>query len=117
MPPASPTWASVRFSPDTGSVSLPAMLPTIVTSSPSRTQVTPRAKTTSQCHRLHGHRSILAGILVSTAWVAATPLLTPRLLSVHPDVLPQNSMFPVSDTTAQALPVLPVYTRFVVCGS
>src|ERR687890_1373468 len=89
MPAASPICPSVRFSPDTGSVSLPAMLPTIVTSSPSRIQVTPRAKTTSQCHRLHGNRSILAGILVSTAWVAASPLLTLRLLSVDPDVIPQ----------------------------
>src|ERR687889_2940924 len=66
------------------------MLPTIVTSSPSRTQVMPKAKTTSQCHRLHGNRSSLAGILVSTAWVAASPLLTLRLLSVSPDVIPQN---------------------------
>ena len=59
------------------------MLPTIVTSSPSRIQVMPRAKTTSQCHLAHGNRSILAGMRLSTACVAVPPLLTPRLLSAR----------------------------------
>src|SRR5215213_11980043 len=93
------------------------MLPTIVTSSPSRTQVTPSAMTTSQCHRLHGNRSILAGILVSTAWVAASPLLTPRLLSVLADVIPQNNVPGLRYERPHALPILPVYTHFVLCGS
>src|SRR5918998_4563685 len=106
MPAASPICPSVKFRPDTGSVSLLAMLPTIVTSRPSRIQVIPRAITTSQCHRAHGNRSILAGILVSTAWVAASPLLTPRLLSVHPDVIPQNY---VSGLRYERPQVLPVY--------
>src|ERR671914_1917384 len=114
MPAASPLCPSVKFRPDTGSVSLPAMLPTIVTSSPSRIQVTPRAKTTSQCHRLHGNRSSLAGILVSTAWVAASPLLTLRLLSVHPDVIAQNY---VSGLRYERPQVLPVYARFVLARS
>src|SRR5215204_3948721 len=77
MPAASPIWPSVRLRPESGSASLPAMLPTMVTSSPSRIQVMPRATTTSQCHLAHGSRSNLDGIRLSTAPCAAVaPLLT-----------------------------------------
>src|SRR5712691_7460888 len=47
----------------------------MVTSSPSRIQVMPSAMTTSQCHRLQGRRSILAGIVVLTAFVLDSLLL------------------------------------------
>src|SRR5215204_2219596 len=79
MPPASPTWASVRFSPESGSTRMPAMLPTMVTSNPSRIQVIPSAAITNQCHLAHGNRSILDGMRLSTAPCAvevAAPLLT-----------------------------------------
>jgi hypothetical protein len=52
------------------------MLLTIVTSSPSRIQVIPRARTTSQCHLAHGSLSILDGIRLSTALPAALASLT-----------------------------------------
>src|SRR4051794_1181393 len=64
---AAPAWNCVMPSPDTGSVHRLATLPPPVTSSPSRIQVIPSAITTSQCHRVHGNRSILAGTRVSTA--------------------------------------------------
>src|SRR5256884_4960794 len=47
----------------------------IVTSSPSRIQVMPSEMTTSQCHRLQGRRSILAGMLVLTGFTADPTLL------------------------------------------
>src|ERR687894_375209 len=83
---AAPAWKSVRPSPDSASVHLLAMLPTTVTSSPSRIQVIPNAMTTSQCHRAHGNRSILAGTRLSTVPLAppADPTLTYCLLSVRP---------------------------------
>ena len=46
------------------SVSRAPMAPTIVTSRPSRIQTVPSPSTTSQCHELHGSRSILAGMRV-----------------------------------------------------
>src|SRR5215217_4098844 len=76
MPPARPTWASVRFSPESGSTRIPAMLPTIVTSSPSRIQVIPSAAITNQCHRAHGSLSIRDGIRLSTALPTALASLT-----------------------------------------
>jgi len=47
------------------------MLPTIVTSRP-------RAAITNQCHRLHGNRSILAGIRLSTTLVPTLASLNLR---------------------------------------
>src|SRR5829696_7423524 len=56
---------------------MPAILPTMVTSSPSRIQVIPSAAITSQCQRAHGRRSILVGMRLSTAPCAAeAPSLT-----------------------------------------
>src|SRR5437764_7415716 len=46
----------------------------MVTSRPSRIHVMPSETTTSQCHRLQGRRSNLAGILVLTAF-ALSPML------------------------------------------
>ncbi len=51
-------------------------------SSPLRIQVIPNAMITNQCHRDHSSRSILAGTKLSTAFAAAPPLSTPRLLSL-----------------------------------
>src|SRR5829696_5227335 len=83
MPPASPTWASVRFSPESGSTRMPAMLPTMVTSSPSRIQVIPNAAITSQCHLAHGNLSIRDGMRLSTAPCAVeAPLPTYGALSL-----------------------------------
>src|SRR5207248_11471010 len=45
---------------------MPPSAPARVTSSPSRIHVAPKAITISQCHGLHGNRSSLAGIYVST---------------------------------------------------
>ena len=50
-----------------------AIAPTIVTSTPSRIHTVPRPKTTSQCQRLHGSRSIRPGmrvVMVSPALAA-----------------------------------------------
>src|ERR1700738_148040 len=56
--------------------SSPALIePTMVTSRPSRTQVRQSKMTPSQCHRLQGRRSILAGIVVLTAFVLDLLLL------------------------------------------
>ena len=87
---AAPAWKSVSPSPDYASVHLLAMLPTTVTSSPSRIQVIPNAMTTSQCHRAHGNRSILAGTRLSTVLYALPPdpTLTYCLLSVRPEQSP-----------------------------
>ena len=63
---APPTCCSVRASVS-GRTSAPATAPTSVTSSPSRTQVIPRAITTRQCHADHGSRSSRAGMSVSTS--------------------------------------------------
>src|SRR5687767_13297556 len=75
MPPAVPICPSERPSPELGSVSTAATLPTIVTSKPSRIHVIPKAKITSQCQRLNGSRSILAGTWLSTVCVTAPPSL------------------------------------------
>src|SRR5918997_3687328 len=89
---AAPAWKSVRPSPDSASVHLLAMLPTTVTSSPSRIQVIPNAMTTNQCHRAHGNRSILAGTRLSTVPLAppAVPTLPYCLLSVRPPQPPDR---------------------------
>src|SRR4051794_23234616 len=50
-----------------------AIAPTIVTSTPSRTHTVPRPRTTSQCQRLHGSRSMRPGmrvVMVSPALAA-----------------------------------------------
>ena len=62
------------------------MLPTMVTSRPSSIQVIPSAATTSQCQRLNGSRSNLAGIRLSTVFISATfdLLCCFALRSAHP---------------------------------
>ena len=47
-----------------GRFRMPASAPARFPSSPSKSQVTPSAVTTNQCHRLHGSRSSRAGMLV-----------------------------------------------------
>ena len=49
------------------------MLATIITSTPSRIQATPKDETISVCHRLHGSRSILTETWVSTGVVSLIP--------------------------------------------
>ncbi len=49
-----------------GSERRPAMLPTIVTSRPSRIHTVPRPITTVQCQRDHGRRSRRAGTALVT---------------------------------------------------
>src|SRR3954451_3670289 len=53
------------------SLSRLAIAPTIVTSRPSRIHTVPSPTTTSQCHPLHGRRSMRAGIRVRTVSSAA----------------------------------------------
>src|SRR5215210_3470423 len=94
MPPARPTCASVRFSPESGSTRIPAMLPTMVTSSPSRIQVIPNAAITNQCHRAHGNLSIRDGMRLSTALPTALASLTPySSLSAGPHPRPLGRLF------------------------
>ena len=59
-----PIWLSVMEMPDPFSVSRLAIEPTMVTSSPSRIHTVPSPRTTSQCQRDQGSRSIRAGMLV-----------------------------------------------------
>jgi hypothetical protein len=62
--------------------------PWSVSSRPSRIQVMPSAMTTSQCHRLHGSRSMRAGTSVRTASVLAAGFrLVAELLMPH-ELLP-----------------------------
>src|SRR5262249_35413215 len=56
-----PTWPAEKCSVS-ASVSRDPIVPTIVTSSPSRTQVMPSANTIVQCHLDHGNRSSRAGM-------------------------------------------------------
>src|ERR687889_2359397 len=93
MPAAVPIWPSVSFNPDSGDTSTAEMLLTMVTSSPSRIQVIPRARTTSQCHLAHGSLSILDGIRLSTALPAALASLTFCLLSIGRKVRPLQRIF------------------------
>ena len=51
--------------PEPFSVSREEIVPTIVTSSPSRIHTVPRPISTIQCQRAHGSRSSRAGIFVS----------------------------------------------------
>src|SRR5829696_5517751 len=51
MAAARPTWLSVRPRPLSGLVGREAIVPTMVTSSPSRTQTVPSPMTISQCQR------------------------------------------------------------------
>ena len=60
-----PICDSVSAIPEPSSVRRLAIVPTIVTSSPSRIHTAPRPMTTSQCQRAHGSRSIRAGMFVS----------------------------------------------------
>src|SRR5262245_20269914 len=50
------------------------MAATMVPSSPSRTQVTPRAMTSSQWNGVQGNRSSRAGMSVSIGWSPAVPV-------------------------------------------
>ena len=59
-------WAWVMSMPLPGLLSCPEMLPTIVTSRPSRIQTVPRPITIIQCHRDQGSRSRRAGTFVVT---------------------------------------------------
>src|ERR1700736_5554751 len=52
-------------------VSVGLIVPTIVTSSPSRIHVIPSPMTTIQCHRAHGSRSSRNGMSVVTCEVEA----------------------------------------------
>ena len=77
MPISCALSASVRLS-----CSIGPMEPTMVTSSPSSTQVMPRAMTMSRWKRLQGKRSSLAGMSVSIAlprldcpWASCAPLM------------------------------------------
>ncbi len=63
MPVTSP---EVMGRPLPGSDRRLAMLPTTVTSRPSRIHTVPRPMTMVQCQRDHGRRSSLAGMLVVT---------------------------------------------------
>ena len=65
------TWASVMGSPLPGPESRLAMLPTTVTSRPSRIHTAPRPMTIIQCRPDRGSRSNRAGTLVVT--IAASP--------------------------------------------
>ena len=66
-----------------GSCKTAPKAPIIVTSSPSMIQVIPSAVITRQCHRLHGNRSMRAGMFVrngrsvlaaaATIWLDASP--------------------------------------------
>jgi hypothetical protein len=60
------TWAALMWMPLFGSDSLGAILPTIVTSSPSRIHTVPSPMITTQCHLAQGSPSSRAGILVWT---------------------------------------------------
>src|SRR5215210_4529905 len=82
MPAAVPICPSVSFNPDSGVASTTDMVLTMVTSSPSRIQVTPRAITTSQGHLAHGTLSIRDGIRLSTALPTELASLTRSLLSI-----------------------------------
>src|SRR5215207_2229315 len=101
MPVAVPTWPGENPSPVSGLVSASAMLPAIDTSMPSSTQVTPRARITSVCHRLHGSRSILPGTLVSTVLVSLTSYLPFPLSRILPETahgLPPSQQSPETST-------------------
>jgi hypothetical protein len=62
------------------------MVPTMVTSSPSRIHTAPRPTTTSQCHRAHGSRSIRAGMFVSIVRSSTGPAISASLprSAAHP---------------------------------
>src|SRR3954471_6553263 len=66
MAAARPTWLSEISSPDPFSVRREEIVPTIVTSRPSRIHTVPSPTSTIQCQRDPGSRSSRAGIRVST---------------------------------------------------
>src|SRR5690242_17902224 len=75
------TWPEEIGRPLPDSDSRLAMLPTTVTSRPSRIQTVPRPMTIVQCQRDHGRRSRRAGMLVVTVWpVVASAVVMGSLL-------------------------------------
>jgi hypothetical protein len=74
-----PIWLGSRVMPLPFSVSRSAMLPTIVTSSPSRIQTVPRPITIIQWNRDHGNLSRRDGTLVSIvpAWLWPSLIAAP----------------------------------------
>jgi hypothetical protein len=76
MAAALPTWDSVSSIPKPFSVRRLAIVPTIVTSRPSRIHTAPSPMTTSQCHLAHGRRSMRAGMSVSIVRSLTGPAAT-----------------------------------------
>src|SRR5215210_6013794 len=118
MPAAYPTWAGESPSPVSGLVSASAMFPWIVISRPSRIQVTPRARITSVCHRLHGSRSILAGTRVSTVFASLNIhlLLLPLSRGLSPrtaDGMPPPEHPPEETSTYFATPSVPEHAASI----
>ena len=73
-----PIWPSVILIPEPSSVRREEIVPTIVTSRPSRIQTVPSPTSTIQCQRAHGNRSSRAGILVSMIRPSAGRLCSHR---------------------------------------